>query len=128
MTSSGVQFLLAAAVLLLPACAFTEDTFLPTLTGESPKGTNKQAAAAPQDAAASGQVGEQSVIVVQTPPPLGNTNFQPTGVTPGQSTGTFVGQKVGELRSELKRLQGSVSQHNGQLQGLRGKIVANSQR
>ncbi|PPR58821.1 MAG: hypothetical protein CFH04_02088 [Alphaproteobacteria bacterium MarineAlpha3_Bin3] len=128
MTSSGVQFLLAAAVLLLPACAFTEDTFLPTLTGESPKGTNKQAVAAPQGAAASGQVSGQSVIVVQTPPPLGNTNFQPTGVTPGQSTGTFVGQKVGELRSELKRLQGSVSQHNGQLQGLRGKIVANSQR
>ena len=128
MTSRGVRFLLAAAVLLLPACAFTEDTFLPTLTGESPKGTNKQAVAAPQGAAASGQVGGQSVIVVQTPPPLGNTNFQPTGVTPGQSTGTFVGQKVGELRSELKRLQGSVSQHNGQLQGLRGKIVANSQR
>ena len=128
MTSSGVQFLLAAAVLLLPACAFTEDTFLPTLTGESPKGTNKQAVAAPQGAAASGQVSGQSVIVVQTPPPLGNTNFQPTGVTPGQSTGTFVGQKVVELRSELKRLQGSVSQHNGQLQGLRGKIVANSQR
>ena len=128
MTSNGVQFLLAAAVLLLPACAFTEDTLWPTLTGESPKGTNKQAAAAPQGAAASGQVGEQSVIVVQTPPPLGNTNFQPTGVTPGQSTGTFVGQKVVELRSELKRLQGSVSQHNGQLQGLRGKIVANSQR
>ena len=128
MTSSGVQFLLAAAVLLLPACAFTEDTLLPTLTGESPKGTNKQAVAAPQGAAASGQVSGQSVIVVQTPPPLGNTNFQPTGVTPGQSTGTFVGQKVVELRSELKRLQGSVSQHNGQLQGLRGKIVANSQR
>ena len=128
MTSSGVQFLLAAAVLLLPACAFTEDIFLPTLTGESPKGTNKQAVAAPQGAAASGQVSGQSVIVVQTPPPLGNTNFQPTGVTPGQSTGTFVGQKVVELRSELKRLQGSVSQHNGQLQGLRGKIVANSQR
>ena len=128
MTFSGVQFLLAAAVLLLPACAFTEDTLWPTLTGESPKGTNKHAAAAPQGAATSGQVGGQSVIVVQTPPPLGNTNFQPTGVTPGQPTGTFVGQKVGELRSEVKRLQGSVSPHHGPLQGLRGKIGANSQR
>ncbi len=28
----------------------------------------------------------------------------------------------------MKRLQGSISQNNGQLQGLRGKIVANSQR
>ena len=32
------------------------------------------------------------------------------------------------LREELKRLQGSISAHNGQLQGLRGKIVGNSQR
>ncbi len=137
MSYRGVQFLLAAAVLLLPACTFSEDTLWPTLSGESPKGAMKQAAQSGQGAPASGQASGgasapqaagQAVIVTQNPPPLGNTDFQPTGVTPGQETGTFVGQKVNELREELKRLQASISNHNGQLQGLRGKIVANSQR
>ncbi len=128
MSYRGVQFLLAAAVLLLPACTFTEDTLWPSLTGESPAGAKKEAAQPQQGAPASGQAAGQAVIVTQNPPPLGNTIFQPTGVTPGQETGTFVGTKVNELREELKRLQASISDHNGQLQGLRGKIVANSQR
>ena len=138
MSYRGVQALLAAAVLLLPACAFTEDTLWPSLTGESPKG-DKAEASASQKAPASGQASArggasapqaagQAVIITQNPPPLGNTIFQPTGVTPGQATGTFVGTKVNELREELKRLQVSISAHNGQLQELRGKIVANSQR
>lgn len=137
MSYRGVPFLLAAAVLLLPACAFNEDTLWPSLTGESPKDAEKQAAQPQQGApdagqaaggAAAPQAAGPSVIVAQTPPPLGNTDFQPTGVTPGQPTGTFVGKKVTDLRKELKRLQASISDHNGQLQGLRGKIVANSQR
>ena len=113
------------ALLALPACSFTEDALWPSLTGEDPKGGPAQAASsAPAEAPATGG----SVIVAQNPPPLGTSNFQPTGVTPGQATGTFVGKKVQELRKELGRLQGSISNHNGQLQGLRGKIVANSQR
>ena len=138
MSYRGVQALLAAAVLLLPGCAFTESTLWPSLTGESPKG-DKAEASASQKASASGQASArggasapqaagQAVIITQNPPPLGNTIFQPTGVTPGQATGTFVGTKVNELREELKRLQVSISAHNGQLQELRGKIVANSQR
>lgn len=60
-------------------------------------------------------------------PQLGTTDFQPVGVTPGQDTGTFVGRKVVELRSELQRLQDQVAQHNGELQQLRANMVANSQ-
>jgi hypothetical protein len=139
MSYRGVQVLLAAAVLLLPACTFTEDTLWPSLSGESPADAKKQAAASPQKAPApaSGQAGGgasapqaagQAVIVTQNPPHLGTTDFRPAGVTPGQATGTFVGKKASDLRGELKRLQASISDHNGQLQGLRGKIVANSQR
>ena len=72
--------------------------------------------------------GSQAVNVAQNQPPLGNTIFQPSGVTPGAPTGTYVGQKVTDLRKELKRLQAAISTHNRQLQTLRGKIVANSQR
>ncbi len=125
MSKRGIRIFLAGAILLLPACSFTEDTLWPSLTGESPTGAKGQAA---QPAAPGGAPAGQSVIIAQNPPPLGTTNFKPTGVTPGQPTGTFVGKKVTSLRQELKRLQGSISTHNGQLQGLRGKIVANSQR
>ena len=125
MAYRGVRIFLAGSLVFLSACAFTEDTLWPSLTGESPTAAAAPAAKAGPAAPADGG---QAVIVAQNPPPLGNTIFQPTGVTPGAPTGTYVGQKVTDLRKELKRLQAAISTHNGQLQTLRGKIVANSQR
>ncbi len=61
-------------------------------------------------------------------PPLGTSQFQPSGVTPGSPTGTFVGKKVDDLRKELQRLQSSIGQHNKALQQMRGKVVQDSQR
>jgi hypothetical protein len=134
MAGRGFRTMLVGAVFLLPACAFTEDTLWPSLSGGDPAAGKNAASletstttAQPVSAAAAVQP-SQPVIVAQNPPPLGTTNFEPTGVTPGQPTGTFVGQKVVELREELKRLQASISDHNAQLQQLRGKIVGNSQR
>jgi len=120
-------------MLLLPACTFADNTLWPTLSGGDPAAGKKPASApaataTAQPVSAAAQQPQASVIVAQQPPPLGTTNFEPPGVTPGQPTGTFVGQKVVELREELKRLQASISDHNGQLQQLRGKIVGNSQR
>jgi hypothetical protein len=125
--------MMAGAVLLLPACTFADNALWPTLAGPDPAAGKKPAtaqaeAATAQPASAAAQQPAATVIVAQQPPPLGTTNFEPPGVTPGQPTGTFVGQKVVELRDELKRLQTSISDHNGQLQQLRGKIVGNSQR
>ncbi|MBL6957738.1 MAG: hypothetical protein ISR52_02065 [Rhodospirillales bacterium] len=135
MKFTGVRAIILGAVLLLPACSFTEEALWPSLTGEDPAGgTAEQKAAAPKEQAAAAPAPRASAPQAQAPaapgsqPSLGTTNFEPTGVTPGQATGTFVGKKVIELRSELKKLQTSISQHNGQLQGLRGKMVQNSQR
>lgn len=134
MAFPGVRLFLTGTLLFVSACSFTENTLWPSLTGEDPAASEPQAASsAPAPAKAQAQAsaqpsGGQSVIVAQNPPPLGTTNFQPSGVTPGQNTGTFVGKKVNDLRGELKRLQQSISTHNSQLQTLRGKIVANSQR
>ena len=125
MAYRGVRIFLAGSLVFLSACAFTEDTLWPSQTGESTTGAAAPAAKAGPAAPADGG---QAVIVAQNPPPLGNTIFQPSGVTPGAPTGTYVGQKVTDLRKELKRLQAAISAHNGQLQTLRGKIVANSQR
>ena len=125
MAYRGVRIFLAGSLVFLSACAFTEDTLWPSLTGESPTAAAAPAAKAGPAAPADGG---QAVIVAQNPPPLGTTNFQPASVTPGQATGTYVGKKVIDLRQELKRLQQSISNNNGLLQSLRGKIVANSQR
>ncbi|MBL4690105.1 MAG: hypothetical protein JKY68_01355 [Rhodospirillales bacterium] len=133
MAYRGFRIFLVGAVLSVSACTFTENTLWPSLTGESPADGDKQvsASAAKQSAPPTGRqpaASAQPVIVATSPPPLGTSNFKPTGVTPGQSTGTFVGKKVSDMRGELKRLQASISTHNSQLQALRGKIVANSQR
>ena len=61
-------------------------------------------------------------------PALGTSSFEPLNITPGQSTGTFVGEKVIELRGELHALQGAIAQHNRILQETRGKIISDSQR
>ena len=132
MAFSGVRFFVVGAMFFVSACSFAENTLWPSLTGESPTATKQSAAG--QTPAKSAQMkqapagGSQPVIVAQNPPPLGTTNFQPASVTPGQATGTYVGKKVIDLRQELKRLQQSISNNNGLLQSLRGKIVANSQR
>ncbi len=121
--SSGFRAAIAGAVLLLPACSFTEEALWPSLlTGEDPAG----APAESRNVQAEEQQSQAPVAAEQ--PVLGTTNFQPQGVTPGASTGTFVDKKVTELRSELKRLQASVSQHNGGLQQLRARIVQDSRR
>ena len=132
MAFPGVRFFVVGAMFFVSACSFAENTLWPSLTGESPTATKQSAAG--QTPAKSAQMkqapagGSQPVIVAQNPPPLGTTNFQPASVTPGQATGTYVGKKVIDLRQELKRLQQSISNNNGLLQSLRGKIVANSQR
>ncbi|HNS39808.1 MAG TPA: hypothetical protein PKJ56_06125 [Promineifilum sp.] len=46
--------------------------------------------------------------------------------TPGSPTGTYVGQKVSQLRGELVRLQGLISSHNAELQQNRADMIQQS--
>ena len=66
-------------------------------------------------------------VIGANQPPIGATEFVPPGVTPGQKTGTFVGEKVVQLRDELARLQTSIAQQNEELQRRRTDLVQNSQ-
>jgi len=125
MNLSKFRVLIVGAALILPACSFSESALWPSLTGEDPAAdpaATQPVTVAPQaaQAATDGGAGVRA-------PQLGNTNFTPVGVTPGQDTGTFVGRKVVELRSELQRLQDQVSTHNGGLQELRANMVNNAQ-
>ena len=100
----------------LGACSFSTDALWPSLTGEDP-------AAAPAETISIGAPGS----TLSGPPTLGTTNFTVTPPTPGQSTGTFVGQKVDQLRQDLIRLQQSITAHNGSLQQARSQVVTNAQ-
>jgi len=127
MTSSKVLTVLAGATLLVSACSFAEESLWPSLTGEDPAGEDAPATMQTAAAAQTTQVA-QPALPSSAQPALGNTNFEPLAVTPGASTGTFVGQKVVELRGELQALQSAISQHNRILQETRGKIISDSQR
>lgn len=126
MDFSKFRALIVGAAFVLPACSFSESALWPSLTGEDP------AADAPPQVAAPATTAQTSTTVTDNgigtqPPQLGTTDFRPVGVTPGQDTGTFVGRKVAELRSELQRLQDQVTTHNGGLQTMRADMVANAQ-
>ena len=113
--------LVVCAGTALAGCSFAADALWPSLEGKYPSGkTQQQAAAAPARQAA-------VPVVAPAPPSLGSSNFVPPGVTPGRSTGTFVGQKVAEIRSELQRLQTGIRNQNAQLQTIRSQTVRNSQ-
>ncbi|EDP67038.1 hypothetical protein BAL199_18293 [alpha proteobacterium BAL199] len=106
-------------MLVLGGCS--SDSLWPSLSGEPP---------AAQGASASIPIrpsqGEISGQPLNAPPRLGHTNFQITPPQPGQPTGTFVGQKVDQLRQDLVRLQDSVRAQNGSLQQLREQTIQNA--
>jgi len=105
---------IAGAALLLAGCEFTDDALIPSLTGEDPAGGER--VEIPASAAESNRA-----------PTLGAGNFEPSGVTTGQPTGTEVGRRVDRLRGDLERLQLSVSNDNSELQTLRSQMVADAQ-
>ena len=114
LTNYAVAF---TAAMLLAGCAAVSDTLFPPMAGESSRPTTTQRVEIPP--------GPNEIGAM---PALGTSTFEPAGVTPGQATGTDVGRKIGAMRTDLSRLQTSVSSYNGQLQKIRGETVSNAQR
>ena len=105
------------AALLLPGCSFATDALWPSLIGEdSPTVSQSEEVQASQSGAPSSPTPQLSTGASASPPSLGTTRFVPPPVTAAQPTGTFVGQKVSQLRSELGILQTNVVQRNNSLQ------------
>lgn len=126
---------------VLGGCSYVSDELWPTLTGEDPTGKPAVVSQIAPSAAESNPQptlsGPSAQPMAQAPlgqAPMGmtpqfNTNsFQPIGVTPGQPTGTFVGQKIQQMRAELGQLQGAVMQRAQQVQAIRNSATQNSQR
>lgn len=90
----------------------------PMLTGESKRDT-KPAVAADQTPQTAGQQGAAVSMAPLAPA---------SSAYPTQSSGTFVGQKVDQLRGDLQRLQAQLATHQSQLQQIRDDAVQNGQR
>ncbi|MBM3560770.1 MAG: hypothetical protein FJX53_13035 [Alphaproteobacteria bacterium] len=99
-------------VLALAGCYFLDSELVPSLTGEDPAGRAQQ----------------PPRTVSAQPVQLGQTNFVPPGVTDAQRTGTQVGERVEQMRGDLRRLQTDISAQNQTLQGLRTRVVGNAQK
>lgn len=103
------------SAVLLSACSFSSfsmDSLWPSLTGGSTETASaKTPATAPPAGGAIQPIGGGTA-----PPVLGTTNFVPRRITPGEPTGTFVGQKVSMLRAELQRMRAQIRGQNDQLQ------------
>ncbi|WP_291002116.1 hypothetical protein [Ferrovibrio sp.] len=120
---------------LLGGCSYVSDELWPTLTGEDPTGKPTMVSQIAPPSAAEGNPQPtlsppqaQQPAFAQAAPLFGGNNFQPVGVTPGQPTGTFVGQKVQQMRAELGQLQNAVVQRAQQVQAIRNSATQNSQR
>lgn len=61
-------------------------------------------------------------------PPLGSTTFISPGVTQLKPTGTYVGQRVEQMRNDLSTLQTNLAQRNNQLVDVRASVTNTSQR
>ena len=129
------QFSVIYAAVALSACSFSTDTLWPSLTGGDPKAPAATAQGAAQAAQTAVQIppspGGQPIInpgiSPVVPPILGTSTFVPPPITPGQTTGTFVGQKVSMLRGELQRMRQQTRQWNESLQQIRRETGAHSQ-
>lgn len=128
-----------AATLLLGGCSFGGDTLWPSLTGDEPTESAERIPVPPSPSEANTQPLLRQAGSGQTPAPLPPSSGlapAPTlsgvaGASPtlaGTPTGTFVGQKTAELRGELQRLNGQLSQQNSQLQQIRQNTTINAQR
>lgn len=117
MALSKFRFLILGATFALAGCSFASDALFPSIEGEG-----SQAVAI--DPSAAERSGDPTL---SGPPTLNNTNFQAPGITPGQPTGTFVGQKVQTFRNELRQLQAAINQRNQTLQQIRNQTIQDSQ-
>ena len=119
-----------AAALALGGCSSISDYIFPTFDGDDPAGPASQTSRAQPPGPVPGQSGvlrAQPAPTPAPPPQMGTNTFQAPTITPGSPTGTAVGAKIAQMRTELTGLRSNINQHNGQLQNLRGQTVRHAQ-
>lgn len=120
------------AALLATGCTFIDENLFPSLTGEEPAAAADGAPPPPpariEIEPTPAELAQAAEPTVTPPPELGQSQFIPTGVTPGPPTGTDVGRRIEGLRKDLGRLQVGISASNTELQQLRAESIESSER
>ena len=124
MTGKRSWATIAGVAVLLAGCEFVDESLIPTLTGEDPAGKSaaKEQIAIPASAAER----NSQPTLSGGPPQLGDSRFEPPGVTPGEVTGTAIGRRVERLRNDLIEMQQSVRNDDVELQTLRQGSISNA--
>ena len=102
--------------LLLSGCSFTSDALWPSLSGD----TSRQAVRVdipPSPSEIRSQAAMQPAVM---------TTQSVVAQAPAQTSNTFVGAKVAQMRGDLGRLQGSINQHMADLQAIRVTTAQNA--
>lgn len=115
MVLKTVNAALLCAVVLVSGCSAMEDALFPT-SDQDDGSVASDGTPASDTAAAATPMPASPAIVTQSP--LGASSAP---------TGTFVGQKVSDLRMDLRKLQGTLAQQNQALQSIRNQTVQDSQ-
>jgi hypothetical protein len=112
------------AAALLTGCAYVTDAIFPGSAVDESAAPAERIEIAPSQT----ELAAAPTLTPTAPPTLGSTSFGGLNVTPGQSTGTFVGQRVTQIRGDLAVLQRNIIQRNQGLQVIRIETMGTSQR
>ncbi len=120
--------LVSAAALLFAGCSLTEDALWPSLTGEDPSGSGEQVVIP----ASEEEIRSEAVYADEAAPiraqPITQASYEPDNALMASTpTGTFVGAKVAQQRSELENLKASVNSRRIQFEQVRNTARQNSQ-
>lgn len=140
MVSTWKHGVACIAAIVVGGCSYADDGLWPSLNGEDPAGADAKQAMVPADAPPSAAVESSaptlSPVTAQTrdsAPPTTQASARAvplelaaTEATP--NTGTFVGQQVVTLRSELAALKARIGTQNGEYQALYADAAQASQR
>jgi hypothetical protein len=97
------------AALLLGGCTFADQALFPSL--DTPTDSSSSATGSASSLSSSAAANSYNVPRISS----------------GESTGTFVGQKVSALRGDLQQLQDTLTAQSGQLQNIRSQTIQDSQ-
>jgi len=102
--------------LLLSGCSFTSDALWPSLSGDTSRQAVRVDIPPSQSEIRSQQAMQPAVMTTQSM----------VAQAPAQTSNTFVGAKVAQMRGDLGRLQGSINQHMADLQAIRVTTAQNA--
>ena len=120
--------LVSAAAFLLAACSFTEDALWPSLTGEAPSGSGEEVYIPASQEEIRDEAAYSETAAPVRPQPITQASYESdTALMANSPTGTFVGAKVAQQRSELENLKSSVNNRRIQFEQVRNTARQNSQ-